>query len=533
MQTTPTVDSKLRGGYYTPLSIASFLADWAVQSPTSRVLEPSAGDGAFVRAVERNLQGGELDAVELFDEEAEKIRQSVGKDVSVSSQDVFAWYTADRDATYDAVVGNPPFIRYQTFPEAHRSRGFAMMNDVGLRPNRLTNAWVPFIVLATRALKPGGRLAMVVPAELLQVTYAGELREYLARSYTELTVLTFKRLIFDGIQQETVLLLGVRAEGNAAASMTFHELESEVDLDTALHDSPPPVCADLDHGREKWIQYYLSPLELGLVREIEASDAFTRLGAIANVDVGVVTGRNQFFVLTPSAARDLGVEQSCLRLVGRSAQVPGLVLNSDEWQALYEADGRCLLLQLGKTPREELSADALDYVEAGERAGHHHGYKCKIRLPHWWFVPSTAIPDAFMLRQIHEGPRIIQNVAGATCTDTIHRVRVAPGIDAGWLAGASINSVTFAFSEIRGRSYGGGVLELEPTEAEGIPFPHPNGQLPLADLDLWARRKETKQMLDEVDRLVLADSGLTPDEILTMRGAWEKLSGRRRDRKRR
>ena len=110
-------------------------------------------------------------------------------------------------------------------------------------------------------------------------------------------------------------------------------------------------------------------------------------------------------------------------------------------------------------------------------------------------------------------------------------MRALSGVDPDWLAAASMNSVTFAFSEIRGRSYGGGVLELEPTEAEGLPFPRPTGSLPLADLDLWARRKEAEQILDEVDRLVLADCGLTSREISVARGIWEKLASRRRDRK--
>ena len=125
------------------------------------------------------------------------------------------------------------------------------------------------------------------------------------------------------------------------------------------------------------------------------------------------------------------------------------------------------------------------------------------------------------------------NSAQATCTDTIHRVRVNTSVDAGWLAAASINSVTFAFSEIRGRSYGGGVLELEPNEADGLPFPRPGVELPLADLDLWARRKEADQILDEVDRLVLADCGLTATEITDVRAVWRKLSNRRLERKRR
>ncbi len=96
-----------------------------------------------------------------------------------------------------------------------------------------------------------------------------------------------------------------------------------------------------------------------------------------------------------------------------------------------------------------------------------------------------------------------------------------------------MNSLTFAFSEIRGRSYGGGVLELEPTEAEALPFPRQSGVLPLEELDLWARRKDPDQVLDEVDRLVLTSAGLGGDELRTLRDIWRKLSNRRLDRKRR
>ena len=83
----------------------------------------------------------------------------------------------DGHPRFDAVVGNPPFVRYQQFPEVQRAAAFSLMAEFGFHPNRLTNAWVPFLALSSLCLGENGRLAMVIPAELLQVTYAAEIRK--------------------------------------------------------------------------------------------------------------------------------------------------------------------------------------------------------------------------------------------------------------------------------------------------------------------------------------------------------------------
>jgi len=367
----------------------------------------------------------------------------------------------------------------------------------------------------------------VLPAELLQVSYAGELREYLARSYSHLTIGTFRKLVFKGIQQETVLLMGERSSAGSG-DISFVELESLDDLESFdLHGGE---TQKLDHGREKWTQYYLTRSELGLIRSIESSSDFTTLGSLASVDVGIVTGRNEFFVLSEPEAIRLGLTDYCIRLVGRSAHIPGLRLTDEDWRLLSASGGRCLLLCLPDVARDELPPRALDYLAFGEQSGFHEGYKCRIRLPRWWNLPSLWVPDAFLLRQIHDGPRIVENEAAATCTDTIHRLRLKHGVSSRALAASSMNSLTFAFSEIRGRSYGGGVLELEPTEAEALPFPRPR-TLPFDDLDLWAQRKPADQVLAEVDRLVLEPAGLESVDVEVLRGIWRKLFERRMRRK--
>ena len=319
----------------------------------------------------------------------------------------------------------------------------------GLRPSRLTNAWLPFVTVATRALKQGGRLAMVLPAELLQVKYAGELRRYLASKYSELTVVTFRKLLFPQVQQETVLLMGVRQD-SASAQVSLHELDGMEDLESFRPAKGVGVKDTLDHAHEKWTQYYLSPRELGLIRDVANSGVFPTLGSLAEVDVGIVTGRNEFFVLTESEARNRGVMEWSVPLVSKSAQVKGLVLRREQWRDMAAGGGKCLLIQLGSNGRESLPSAALAYIEYGEGKGFHRQYKCRIRMPNWWDVPSVWSPDAFMLRQIYDGPRIIHNPSNVVCTDTIHRVRATGRMNSSQLAAASMNSLTYAFSEIRG-----------------------------------------------------------------------------------
>jgi hypothetical protein len=144
----------------------------------------------------------------------------------------------------------------------------------------------------------------------------------------------------------------------------------------------------------------------------------------------------------------------------------------------------------------------------------HTGYKCRIRK-RWYVVPSVWTPHAFLLRQVHQYPKLILNEAAATCTDTIHRVKFKHGAAPRAVAAAFLNSLTFAFAEIIGRSYGGGVLELEPNEAEKLLLPLGGAdQLDIDELDRLLRAGNISAVLDITDRVLLSEGlGLSAEEI--------------------
>jgi len=544
----PATEQKLRGGYYTPAPIADFLCDWALRRPTDRVLEPSCGDGAVLESAVRHLLargtkpaalGSQVRGIELLEEEAEKARARVSTVAGTNLRkavviDDFFSYCVKRGAVerFDAVVGNPPFIRFQHFPEPYRNAAFELMRLEGLKANGLTNAWVPFIVAATTILRPGGRLAVVLPAELMQVDYAAQLRLYLTNTYRRITVFTFRKLVFDGIQQEVVLLCAERG-AEAAPRIELVELDGMADLAEFEHvDFEQHAQKVLDHSTAKWTQYLLTQTEIDALREIRQLPGVVSLGQLASVDVGVVTGINEFFVLTDEKRNALGLNGHARRLVARSAQLRGLAFSDVAWAEEAATGQPVHLLDLPPVEEGRLSPAALRYIRSGEDAGFHSGYKCRIRK-FWYVVPSVWVPDAFMLRQIHRFPKLVLNGAGATCTDTIHRVRLLDDTIGSQLVGGALNSLTFAFSEVVGRSYGGGVLELEPREAEHLPIPYDAAaELDFGRLDALVRSDRIVEALDYADDVTLRKGlGLRQRDVTLFRGIWEKLQQRRIGRK--
>jgi len=509
---------KVRGGYYTPAPVARFLARWVLQAGP-RIVEPSCGDGAILRELAK--LSNRVHGVELVAQEAAKSRRFA----PVDAGNLFSWLADTQAGSWDGVAGNPPYIRFGNWAPGQRDPALELMRRQGLRPSRLTNAWVPFVVASTVLVRNGGRVGLVLPAELLQVTYAAQLREFLLSRFREITLLTFERLVFDGILQEVVLFCGVVGRGPAQIR-TVHLTDADSLAEACLDVESAPA---LLHEKEKWTKYFLDPAAIGLLRTLKGSNAMTRLGSVADVDVGIVTGRNSFFTFTAGQAQELGLMPHCVPLVSRSSQLSGLIYDTDCRASDVAAGHRTWLLN---APRQPIDLALVAHIDAGEAAGVHRGYKCSVRKP-WWRTPSLWMPDLFMLRQIHAAPRLTVNAAAATSTDTVHRVRLTTGVDAAALAAVFHNSVTFAFAEIIGRSYGGGILELEPAEAEQLPIPAPGhaGAELARDVDLLLKANEVEKALDVVDRNVLIDGlGFSGEVVAECRAAWASLRDRRRRR---
>lgn len=541
---------KLRGGYYTPAALAEWLCTWAIRSPTESILEPSCGDGVFLAAAARRLsvlgaetdRGASLKGIEIMPDQAAIARERLARigaaQAHVHEGDFFAWWSQTQTETVDVVVGNPPFIRHQSFPEPARSLAMAAMESQGLKPSRMANIWVPFVVACVAKLVPGGRLAMVLPAELLQVGYAAQLRAFLADSFQRIDLVSCTELFFENVQQEVILLL---AEGKSSVSahdcqVRLYEAATVVEL---INQQPEALMVNqspktVRHDSEKWLKYFLDDREVGLMRALREAELVGTLSVHASVDVGIVTGLNAFFVLDEEQVHRSDLQAWTRPVVSRAGQLQGAVFKGGDWQALAAKTGqRVYLLHLLPDAVVPTGSGLEAYLQAGEQAGVHLGHKCSIRQP-WYAVPYVRVPDAFLFRQIYGFPLAVVNEAGAVVTDTLHclQSRSAP---AHVLVPNIYTYLTAASAEIEGRSYGGGVLELGPTEAERLLMPASlQSALPLPELDARIRAGDLEGVLAENSRLVLQQGlGLDAADCVMLKQIWERMRDRRLVRRKR
>lgn len=451
---------KARGGIYTPARIAAFLAGWAIRSQGDRVLEPSCGDGVIVGAAADRFAAfgsvtlpGRLVGIERDGGEAAKARAAVPA-AHIRAASFFDLAAADL-GRFDAVIGNPPYIRSHGFTGDERARALARAADAGVPLSNVASSWAHFVVHAGSFLTPGGRLALVLPAELLHTDYAAPVRAWLLRRFGSVRIIAFDRAAFPDAQIDAVLVL---ASDDGTEGLRIDRVRDIA----ALRGAPSGPARD-DLGRVAPLRWSSSvDAEAHALYEREASRAgASRLGDLATVDIGVVTGANAFFILTPAEARARRLPEGVLLPIVRSATAtPGLVAGRG-------ATERLLWLPDGVGGKA-----VARYLAEGERRGVPSGYKCRTRTP-WYRVPlPRARPQAFLPYMHHQIPRLIVNRGRAWSTNLLHGVFLGPGApDARALSAAMLSALTLLSAEIEGRAYGGGVLKTETKEAERLLIP--------------------------------------------------------------
>ncbi|CEF31499.1 Modification methylase Eco57IB [Xenorhabdus nematophila str. Websteri] len=528
---------KLRGGYYTPQNLADYVTKWVLSKQPESVLEPSCGDGVFIQSIKNNQcdKTIKLSCFELFGTEAQKASdrcQTLGFDnATITEGDFLVWANNQLNlghSLFDAVVGNPPFIRYQFLEKSFQEQAELVFKQLGQKFTKHTNAWVPFLLSALALLKNGGRMGMVIPSEIIHVMHAQSLRSYMGQVCSKIVIIDPKEIWFEDTLQGAVIILAEKkeqleqlAEGVGIVSVNgFDFLEESPD---ELFNKTLGINGETIEG--KWTKAVLEKTELSLIKKLISHESIYKFRDIANVDVGIVTGANKFFLVDNETIKQYGLEQYAHPMFGRSQHCPGILYDTAQHES-NQAQGLPTNFLYIEEELKKPPVKVKDYIQLGEAEKYHERYKCRIRKP-WYKVPSVYSTEIGMLKRCHEAPRLILNQVGAYTTDTAYRVS-STFTSAENLVCSFLNPLTAITAELEGRYYGGGVLELVPSEIEKLYIPVIEGyEHDMATLNQLVKEGKVEDAMRMQGKAILSKLGFTNEDNENLMSIWKKLRDRR------
>ncbi|MCT4327739.1 Eco57I restriction-modification methylase domain-containing protein [Chryseobacterium indologenes] len=503
-------NKKNTGSYYTPQYLAEFITKRVMAHAKTNdfeILEPSVGDGAFVSELSK-VSGKNilLEALDINQEELQKAASKWKDDRSFFNVNFLDFET---DKKYSVILGNPPYIKKKLLREEDLEKIKLIHQSEHLSENSVNNIWTTFIIKSCRLLTDDGIIAFVLPSELLQVKYAREIREMLIKKFERIEILTFNDLMFECKGQDTIVLFGYLKHSEKGQYFTNIESQEQlVDGNFTLKKNEILIENDT-----KWSHHFLNKTELNFLQKLK--NRVHPLSHYSDSKPGIVTAANNFFIIDDETEEKYSLQDYTYPIIKRGLFVNGSVIfNQENMNSLREKKLPTKLLYIKES--DDISKGLLSYLKTGEEQELHKRYKCSIRNK-WYVIPNVSVqPEAIFFKRAHLYPKLLKNEATAYVTDSAYKIEIKENYDIDSFIFSFYNSLTLLFAELEGRFYGGGVLELIPSEFKNLPLPYV--KIDQRDFVNFVHHFENKESIDDILqennlRILSTALGLNQNEI--------------------
>ena len=158
------------GQYFTPDIVAEFMIDLAEINPSSKILEPSSGEGVFLDILTKrgykNITAYEIDP-------------KLGNQFDFVRHESFV--PASVEEGFDLVVGNPPYIRWKNL-ESELKDELSTSKLWNRYFNSLCDYLYIFILKSIKVLNDDGQLIFICPEYWMNTTHSISLRNYMVQN---------------------------------------------------------------------------------------------------------------------------------------------------------------------------------------------------------------------------------------------------------------------------------------------------------------------------------------------------------------
>jgi adenine-specific DNA-methyltransferase len=396
--------------------------------------------------------------------------------------------------------------------------------DAKLSANSIKNIWTAFLVKSMQLLEDDGILAFVLPSELLQVKFAEELRKYIQTQFQRIEIYTFSDLLFECKGQDTVILLGFKQSNDKG--VFYANIESKEQLSAPIYLTKKDILVKLD---VKWTHHILDSDELSFLHRIQ--EQLNPISSYCDSKPGIVTAANRFFIIDKNTEEKYDLSAYAQPIIQKGFFVNGsVVFDREDYNQLLFDGKPARILCFRDEDKETINEQVRAYLKLGAEADIPERYKCQIRK-NWFVIPNISKPsDGFFFKRCHHYPKLLKNGANVLVTDSAYKINMKEGCNINHFIYSFYNSLTLAFSELDGRYYGGGVLELTPMEFKKLPVPIVN--ITEKRFDEFAKQFEQKSQIEDVlnknDFAILnASIGLRTEDIQKIQNIRCKLIKKR------
>ena len=472
LDTVGETHRKAFGQFFTHPKVADFMVSWVAASENRHVHDPGFGLGAFYDAASQ--YGVEFTASEIDPKVLDYWRNAnPNSRIDISRED----YLQSWGKSFGNVVCNPPYMRFQKFK--NRDLVFHRFEEeLGIRLSGYTNSASAFLIKSLSELERSGRLAYIMPLEFLNTGYGTLIKERLidGAHLDAIISLDCEKDVFpDSITSVGIILYDSSSRFSNVRFFTAHSIES---LNSVLGESP---VSEIPYSQlnpsDKWLAYFEGD-SISVSNEksitLDYYGRFTR---------GIATGANEFFVLRPSDAEKLELEDSELtRIITKSSQIQKPFFTDDDHSDLVNSDEPTLLF----SPNGRYSEKAREYIRTGEQRGFHQRFLTKSRTP--WYKTESRIPSPLLLGVFARGKfKIVRNESSALNLTCFH------GFQPNLSGLKYLDHIFLYLSSTVGqeiislsmRRYGDGLNKFEPNDLNSALVPNPSifHEMPSSDIE--------------------------------------------------